>query len=192
MRWVAAVLGLGWGMVVLSRAVIAAPEPICLPQLRLQLGPTAQSVVHTTDDWQVYLNGVAISDAQLADWAQVPALVERTTAELESRGGWVFVGIGAAALGTAVSSAGWVLYGANDVSQTVTLSMAVGGLALGLGGVLAMSDWIQRPLEPHLAPTPVHRLTRAEAKRLVAAVNEMWWPGCPPAAVASGGLEPAP
>jgi hypothetical protein len=80
-------------------------------------------------------------------------------------------GLGVAALGTAVSSVGWVLYGQDQISQGVTLPLGVGGLLVGLAGVLFVTHSIQRPLEPFTAPTPEHRLTRQEARELVAIVN---------------------
>ena len=79
--------------------------------------------------------------------------------------------MGVAAAGTAVSSAGWVLYGQNELSQGITVPMAAGGLLLGMLGVLMVTESIQRPLEPLVAPTPSHRLTRDEIRALVEQIN---------------------
>ena len=110
--------------------------------------------------------------AQVAALSRNDALIGKTREEMEDRGTWVYIGLGTAALGTGISSAGWVLYGQNELSQGITIPLAAGGLLLGMLGVLMVTESIQNPLEPHLAPTPRHRLTRAEMRHLVVEINK--------------------
>lgn len=155
----------------------AAASP-CVPTRllpQLSINPLADSVLPVVDTWQVTLDGVPISDAQLAAWADDPALRAETHKELRWRATWVYVGVLAAAAGAALSSAGWMLYGRNELAPAVTLPLAIGGLGLGIGGVLWVYDSIKQPLEPHLAPTPRHRLSRAQARELVYQVNRRWF-----------------
>jgi len=64
-----------------------------------------------------------------------------------------------------------MLYGQNELEQKVTLPIALGGLLVGLVGVLIMTESIQTSLEPFTAPSPRHRFSREEARRLVVHVN---------------------
>jgi hypothetical protein len=144
----------------------------------LTIDEVQDPAVPVTETWQVFWAQVPISDAQLALLALEDPLIDRTREEMTSRGAFVFGGMLTAAAGAAVSSAGWALLGGasnNKLPQTTTLSLALGGLLVGLVGVLVTSDFIQTPLEPHLAPTPVHRLSRDEARRLVARVNRRFY-----------------
>jgi hypothetical protein len=164
-------------LLILTAALAAPPAPsnqLCpaaknLPQLTID--QVHDSVVPVTDTWQVFWGGVPLSDAQVAQLGGDDVLIDRTRVEMEDRGTWVFVGMGVAAAGTAVSSTGWVLYGQNEISQGITIPMAAGGILLGILGVLIVTESIQTPLEPHLAPSPVHRLTRDEIRDLVARIN---------------------
>jgi len=153
---------------------VARADPPCpaakdLPQLSID--NIRKPAVPVVDAWQIFWGDVPLSDAQLAMLAKRDPLIDITREEMKDRGMWVYIGLGTAAIGTAVSSVGWVLYGQNEVDSEITLPLAIGGLVVGLGGVLATSEWIQTPLEPHLAPTPRHRLTRDEARILVESVN---------------------
>lgn len=143
--------------------------PPSLPRLRVV--DAYPSPLPLEDLWQVTWGDIALSDAQLARLARDPALIALTSEEMESRGTWVYIGMGVAAAGAAISSTGWVLYGQNQISQEVTIPIAVGGLLVGVLGVLLVSESIQSPLEPHLAPTPKHRITRPQAEALVQQVN---------------------
>jgi hypothetical protein len=145
------------------------PESRRLPQL--QIDDIRDPVMPVVDTWQVFWRGVAISDLQLAQLAEDDVLTEKLREPMENRGAWVYVGLVVAAAGAAASSTGWVLYGQNNVPRTAALSLSIGGLLLGLAGVLTMTESIQTPLEPHLAPTPRHRISRELARTLVATVN---------------------
>jgi len=145
------------------------PEAKHLPQL--QIDEIRDPVLPVVDTWQVFWRGVPISDAQLAQLADDDVLTEKLRAPMETRGAWVYLGLVVAAAGAATASTGWVLYGQNTMPRAVTLSLGMGGLLLGLAGVLSIGESIQTPLEPHLAPTPRHRINRELARTLVAAVN---------------------
>ncbi len=155
-----------------ARAEHLCPAAQHLPQLTIDR--VDRPAVPVFDDWQVLLRGVPISDAQLALLAGEDLFIDRTRVEMERRGTWVYIGMLIAATGAIVSSVGWYLYGSgeNSVPSAVSLGMGLGGVVVGGGGVLLVTDAIQRPLEPHLAPTPAHRLTREETRRLVALVNQ--------------------
>ncbi|MEC9465899.1 MAG: hypothetical protein VX834_08950 [Myxococcota bacterium] len=137
----------------------------------LTIDQLTESTVPVYDDWQVMWNGVPMSDAQVAELAGVGPLIDRTRVEIQKRGFWVYSGLIAAAVGAAVSGAGWMLHGRRSAEPGVTLSMGVGGLALTFGGFLMVSDTIQSSFEPHVAPTPRHRITREEMQGLVSAIN---------------------
>lgn len=146
------------------------------------------------DPWQVMWNEVPLSDAQLAWLADDDDLLSNIREELDHRGPWVFAGMLTAAAGTAVSSTGWALMGGaggNNLSNAATLSMALGGLLLGMAGVLLVGDFVQTPLEPFMAPSPSHRLMREHARDLVGRVNERLMRNtCPPAAPSPSGQTP--
>jgi hypothetical protein len=150
-------------------------EPPCpaardLPQLMID--NVRDPVIPVIDDWQVFWGDVPLSDAQVAKLSGEDLMIDRTTEEMASRGQWVYISVGLAAGGSALSSIGWVLYGQNNLSQNVTLPMAAGGLVLGVLGLLAVTESVQTPLEPHLAPTPKHRISREEMRRLVTQINK--------------------
>jgi hypothetical protein len=152
----------------------ADSEQLCpaaqyLPQLTLDT--IRDPAVPVLDTWQIFWGDVPVSDAQLAMLAQNDPLIDRTRAEIQARGVYVYLGTLLAAAGTAVSSVGWVLYGQDNQPQGVTLPLGIGGVIMGIVGLLTVTESIQTPLEPHLAPTPVHRLTRTEARELVVQVN---------------------
>lgn len=167
MRW--AWLGAVWLLPGLALGQSVCPAAQFLPQLTIDrvTAPT----VPVIDDWQILWSGVPMSDSQLALLARDDLSIEKTQAEMQTRGTWVYLGTVLVALGTAVSSAGWILYGQDDLPNSATLPIALGGLGMGVAGLLLVSDSLQTPLEPHLAPTPQHRLTREEARDLVARVN---------------------
>lgn len=137
---------------------------------------TVDDVVETNvpiyDRWQIVWGDVPISDAQLADLAGDDLLLDRLGAGMRTRGNRVYFGMILGAAGTAVSSTGWVLYGQNQLSQGITLPLALGGLGLGVAGVLLVTETIQRADEPYMSPTPRHRIDRAQARRLVTVVND--------------------
>ncbi|MBI3178689.1 MAG: hypothetical protein HYZ27_03455 [Deltaproteobacteria bacterium] len=153
-----------------ARAQAPCPKAADLPQLTID--DIRDPAVPVIDHWQVFWDQVPLSDAQLAVLARDDLLIERTHQEMERRGTWVYIGMLTAAVGAATSSAGWVLFGQDKVRQSVTLSMGLGGLLVGGSGVLMVTESIQKPLEPHTAPTPRHRLSRDEARALVARVNQ--------------------
>jgi hypothetical protein len=146
------------------------PEARALP--RLTLDKVVDPAVPVVDSWQVLWSGVPLSDYQVAALGADDALVARTRDEVSNRGQWIYIGTLMAAAGTAVSSLGWVLYGRGEVQQQVTLPLAIGGILLGAAGLLTITENIQRPLEPLLAPTPEHRMTRDELRAIVARVNQ--------------------
>lgn len=154
---------------------------VCPPLMQLphvvQIDEIPRSVVPVEEHWQALLDGVPLSDMQLLQLADDQVRLEAIEEEMEDRGTWIYLGMGAAALGTAISSAGWALYGSNNqsVSQSATLSLALGGLALGIAGVLTVTQSIQAPLEPYTAPSPRHRITRAEMEQLVATINRRFF-----------------
>ncbi len=154
---------------------VAAAAQLCpaaqyLPQLTIDT--IRDPAVPVVDSWQIFWEDVPLSDAQLAMLARDDTLIDKTRDEMQSRGVFVYLGTILAASGTALSSAGWILYGRDDLSQGVTLPLALGGVLIGMAGLITVTRSIQQPLEPHLAPTPEHRLSRAEARALVARVNQ--------------------
>jgi hypothetical protein len=162
-------------------ATLVAAAGLCPPAqglLSLTIDEIQQSPLAVEDRWQVYFDNTPISDMQLATLAREDVYIEQLSAEIEQRGPQVYAGMTAAAAGTALSSAGWALFGGieqNKLPQITALSMAIGGLLVGLAGVILVSDAIQTPLQPHLAPTPRHRLSRDEVRRLVSVVNQRWY-----------------
>lgn len=176
--------------VLLSSALAGAQARICpaaehLPQLTID--KIQDPAVPVVDPWQVFFGTVPLSDLQLAQLAGDDGLIDRSRLEMQTRGTWVYVGTLAAAAGTALSSLGWVLFGAGDQPATLSLPLALGGIALGAIGMLTITEAIQRPLEPLLAPTPEHRLTYDEARRLVARVNQRLYRDICEAAMAASG-----
>lgn len=123
------------------------------------------------DTWQVTYRGIPLTDRQVFELAGAETEIEGIRDDLERRGSWVYRGLAVAAGGTATSSVGWLLYGQDNVSQGVTLPMAIGGLLVGLVGVMVVTESIQRPLEPYLAPVPSHRLSREEMQTWVMRLN---------------------
>lgn len=175
------------GRVLLACAVFAVagrasaqdrcPNSQYLPQLTIS--EPQNPAVPVIDRWQVLFRDVPISDAQLAALAHDDPMIELTREEMENRGSWVYIGMATAAVGAIVSSVGWYLYGANEsrpeddrMPLGLTLAMGLGGVVVGAGGVVLVTESVQRPLEPHLAPTPTHRFSREQVRALVAAVNE--------------------
>lgn len=146
------------------------PDSQFLPQLTIyDLVDPALPIV---DRWQVFLEDeVPLSDTQLAALAGDDALVDELHTGMAARGTWVYVGMLTAASGAAVSSVGWSLFGQDRLSQSVTMPLAIGGLLVGLAGVLLVTESVQRPLEPYLAPTPRHRFSRDDARALVTRIN---------------------
>jgi hypothetical protein len=154
---------------VADSTTVPCPAARDLPQLTID--KVRDPVVPVIDDWQVFWGDVPVSDAQVALLSKEDPMIELTREEMEGRGSWVYIGMGTAAFGAALSSVGWVLYGQNNLDQGVTLSLAAGGLLVGMLGVLVVTESIQTPLEPHLAPTPSHRISREEMRRLVTQIN---------------------
>ncbi len=152
-----------------ARADQLCPAAKDLPQLYIT--DIHEPAVPVIDQWQVFWGDISLSDAQLAKLAGRDPLIDRTREEMKSRGAWVFAGLATAAAGIAVSSVGWVLYGQDELDQGITLPLAAGGLLVGILGALITTESIQTPLEPHLAPTPRHRLSREEVRELVVQIN---------------------
>ena len=146
------------------------PEARYLPQFTINVNTKSDLALY--DSWQIFYDGTPISDIQLTDFAKHDSAKEKASKDLNSRGQNVFFGMLSGALGTAISSMGWVLYGQDQVSSTLSLSMALSGIVLSLAGTIFVSESIQVPLEPYLAPTPRHRITREEARNLVFRANK--------------------
>ena len=159
------------GVFLLSTPAYASLCPAHKDLPLLTIDQLTTSSVPVYDDWQVMWNGVPMSDAQVAELSGVGPMIDRTRVEIEKRGFWVYLGLVGAAVGAAVSGAGWMLHGKKSAEPEVTLSMGLGGLALTFGGFLMVSDTIQSSFEPHVAPTPRHRITRSEMQGLVAEIN---------------------
>jgi hypothetical protein len=148
---------------------IPCPEAKNLPQLTIR--GMEESAVPVVDNWQVFLDDVVLSDAQVAEFSGVDHYIDLTRREMSVRGKRVFWSLVASALGVASSSTGWVLFGQNELPRATTLSIAVGGVLVGVAGVLFAMETVNDSLEAHLAPTPVHRISRPEMRGLVAKVN---------------------
>lgn len=148
---------------------VPCPEAKNLPQLTIR--SLQEPSVPVVDKWQVFLDDVVLSDAQVAELAGVDRYIDLTRYDMSVRGKRVFWSLVTSALGVASSSTGWVLFGKNELSRTTTLSIAVGGILVGVAGVLFAMETINDSLEPHLAPTPIHRISRPEMRELVAKVN---------------------
>ena len=159
------------GVFLLSTPAYASFCPAHKDLPLLTIDQLKESTVPIYDHWQVMWNGVPMSDAQVAELAGAGAMIDRTRVEIQKRGFWVYSGLIAAAVGAALSGAGWMLHGRQSAEPGVTLSMGVGGLALTFGGFLMVSDTIQSSFEPHVAPTPRHRITREEMQGLVSEIN---------------------
>lgn len=172
---------------------MGAPMPPCGKPALLNVDLYADLSLPVEDPWQVLWNEVPLSDVQLAWLADDDELLQDIREELDNRGPWVFAGMLTAAAGTALSSTGWALMGGaanNKLSNAATLSMALGGVLVGIVGVLLVGDFVQTPLEPFVAPSPKHRLSRERAQSLVLKVNERLMRNACPAAAASA-QEPA-
>ena len=152
-----------------ARAEQLCPAARDLPQLTID--KIDDPAIPVIDKWQIFLGDVPISDAQLATMAANDPLIDMTRAEMRLRGTYVYLSTATLAFGTAVSSVGFMLYGQDNLSQSITLTMAVGGLTTAIAGLLMITQSIQTPLEPHLAPTPRHRLSRNEVRQLIAQIN---------------------
>ena len=147
------------------------PAALNVPKLTLDQLPA--SPLSLDDRWQIMWNDVAISDAQLAKLSGHQAAIDLTQTEMSDRGTWVYAGLIGTAGGLAITSVGWVLVGAADgkPAEVPLIALALGGLALTFVGMLFTADAIQTPLEPHLAPTTKHRLTRQQAEQYVYEIN---------------------
>ncbi len=141
----------------------------CVPLLAI--GTLADPPYRTRTDWQVLWNGVPLSDAQVAQLAGNEPLMVATRDEVATRGSWVYTGLGIAAAGTAISSAGWTLWGQGNVPQGAALGMAVGGVLVGIAGLIVVTESVQIPVEPFVAPSMSHRLNRQEMAVLVRTIN---------------------
>jgi hypothetical protein len=153
---------------------MAMAMPMCpahkdLPLLTID--EITDSAVPVYDRWQVMWNGVALSDAQVAKLSGEGLLIDRTHEEMADRGLWVYTGLATAGLGVGMSATGWTMLGRGSASDNVTMGIAIGGILLSVVGVLVMTENIQRRVEPHVAPTPKHRLTREEMQVVVKNIN---------------------
>ncbi|MEL6761633.1 MAG: hypothetical protein AAFP04_14695, partial [Myxococcota bacterium] len=124
--------------------------------------------------------GVPVSDLQLLQWAGEAEREEELSEELTGRGIWIYAGMGISAAGTAISSVGWLLYGQDNVDQAASLSLGIGGIVVGIAGLLVVSDRLQKPLQPYLAPSPRHRVSRREAQDLIYRLNRRYALCAPP------------
>lgn len=153
---------------------MAAAMPMCpahkdLPLLTID--EITNSAVPVYDRWQVLWNGVSLSDAQVATLSGDGFLIDRTHEEMEDRGLWVYTGLATAGVGVAMSATGWTMLGRQTQSNEVSLGIAIGGLLVSVLGVLLVTETIQRRVEPHMAPTPRHRITREEMQIVVKNIN---------------------
>ncbi len=146
------------------------PEAKLLPQFTIDIIKERDFML--SDTWQILYDGVPISDIQLTTFAEHDVAQEKARKDMAHRGREVFFGMIAGALGTAVSSMGWVLYGQDEVSSTMSLSLALSGIVLSLAGTIFVSESIQVPMQPFLAPTPKHRFSRQEAREMVFQANQ--------------------
>ena len=133
----------------------------------LTIDQIQNSPVPVYDRWQVMWNGVPLSDAQVATLSGDGRLIDRTHVEMEDRGLWVYTGLATAGLGVATSATGWTMLGRQSSRDVVSMGLAIRGLLVSVVGVLIMTENIQRRAEPHMAPTPRHRLTREEMQVVV-------------------------
>lgn len=152
-----------------------APTPLaseqCTPVYPFVIDRAEESKLPLWDQWQVLRDGVAVSDLQLLQWAGEDERGEELSEELTGRGIWIYAGMGISAAGTAISSVGWLLYGQDNVDQARSLSLGIGGIVVGIAGLLVVSDRLQKPLQPYLAPSPRHRISRREAQDMVYRLN---------------------
>jgi hypothetical protein len=146
------------------------PEAKNLPLLTIDR--VQDPALPVVDQWQVFWGTMPVSDYQLAELSGEDTFIDRTRAEMVSRPSWVYLGTLVSAVGMAVSSFGWVLYGQGKQHVSVSLPLAIGGIVMGAGGMLVITESVQTPLEPLIAPTPVHRMTRDEVRGIVARVNQ--------------------
>ncbi len=166
-----------WSLMVLMLAPSWAgaqsrPCPAARHIPQLTIDRIQDPALPVTDEWQAFWGPMALSDMQLTQLAGDDVLNDATRAEVNARGTWVYMGMMLAGAGTAASSAGWMLFGQDKLDQRLSLSLAIGGLVLGVAGVLLTTESMQTPLEPLLAPTPVHRLSREQMRDLVVRVNQ--------------------
>ena len=152
-------------------AMPACPAHKDLPLLTID--EIHDSPVPIYDRWQVMWNGVPLSDAQIAVLSGDGHLIDRTHDEMEDRGLWVYTGLATAGVGVAASATGWTMLGRQSSSDVASMSLAVGGLLVSVVGVLLMTENIQRRAEPHMAPTPRHRLSREEMQVVVKNINNI-------------------
>lgn len=155
---------------------MAMAMPMCPAHKDLPLLTIDQiqnSPVPVYDRWQVMWNGVPLSDAQVATLSGDGRLIDRTHVEMEDRGLWVYTGLATAGLGVATSATGWTMLGRQSSRDVVSMGLAIGGLLVSVVGVLIMTENIQRRAEPHMAPTPRHRLTREEMQVVVKNINNI-------------------
>ena len=152
----------------------ASALPLCPAQKDLPLLTIDQlenPAVPVFDTWQVMWNGVPLSDAQVAVLSHDGHLIDLTREEMEDRGVWVYTGLGTAGLGLAMSATGWTMLGRQSAQDGVSMGLAIGGILVTVIGGLMMTENIQRRIEPHIAPTPRHRMTRQEMQVVVANIN---------------------
>ncbi|MEL6547068.1 MAG: hypothetical protein AAFQ82_20750 [Myxococcota bacterium] len=152
----------------------AAPVPNCQMVYPFVIDSVRDPALPVWDRWQFMRDGVPVSDSQVLAWSGGGPETERLNKlveDVQGRGSWIYTGLGVSAGGTAISSVGWLLYGQDNVNPTVSLAMGIGGIMIGVTGFLLVADSIQTPVEPFLAPTPRHRLSRAEGQSLVYKLN---------------------
>ena len=153
----------------MAMAMPACPAHKDLPLLTID--EIQNSPVPIYDNWQVMWSGVPLSDAQVATLSGDGHLIDRTHQEMEDRGLWVYTGLATAGVGVATSATGWTMLGRQSTKDEVSMGLAIGGLLVSVVGVLLMTETIQRRAEPHMAPTPRHRITREEMQVVVKNIN---------------------
>lgn len=157
-----------------------SPPAQCTPVYPFVIDRAEESKLPLWDQWQVLRDGVPVSDLQLLQWAGEAEREEELSEELTGRGIWIYAGMGISAAGTAISSVGWLLYGQDNVDQAASLSLGIGGIVVGIAGLLVVSDRLQKPLQPYLAPSPRHRVSRREAQDLIYRLNRRYALCAPP------------
>lgn len=152
---------------------VPCPAAKSIPQLTID--SIENPMVPVLEKWQVFLEGVPLSDIQVAQLANDEKMIELANRRMSRRGKWVFWSLASATVGIGISATGWVLFGKNELSRGVTLSMALGGVLVGVGSVLLATEAIQMSLEPYVAPSPTHSISRSEMRELVARINHRFY-----------------
>ena len=169
-------MGMVFSLVIPSSGIaqtIPCPAAENIP--RLTIDSIENPLVPVIDKWQVFLEGVPLSDIQVAQLANDEKMIQHANRGMINRGKWVFWSLASATVGVGVSATGWILFGKNELSRELTLSMALGGILVGIGSVLLATDVIQMSLVPYVAPSSEHSISRREMRELVTRINHRFY-----------------